>query len=375
MSRFLVLLLALACSHRAERQDGYARGTARGTTGLSDKPSGVSRVGIPAALSAPLPRLDSITSEAPWQDSSKVGDTTNYSRGRVFTTITTRVKVVTDTQWRTYPLPAILPGIPYGLTGIPPESLCTSGFTSTVYGIPKAGTDSAGRNRALLTLLAKVRPCRGRVWLRNARVTLRDSVGHLSVKNAVAEIKSWPQQLWTDSAVIGFHLGDDPADTAWGGTMAQRMAKFDTVACSVKARGTKPRLLRARAVQMAARPNEGLPDSLKWRCMTTSGTQWVVRLGDPDAFFAREEQSARSQKLGMMVAFNLLQGDNDRPLSATLIRQSGAAALRLARACAFNPWAYPPAFGKQYTDTSVVSALTSLRLAASVHPATSCIQR
>src|ERR1700693_3137523 len=61
----------------------------------------------------------------PWADSTKLGDTTFYSRGRVVTT----VQVLPDSHWAVRP-PIVL-GLPNGPSQLPPDSLCTLGYTGT----------------------------------------------------------------------------------------------------------------------------------------------------------------------------------------------------------------------------------------------------
>src|SRR5215203_6083936 len=163
--------------------------------------------------------------------------------------------------------PAALGGIPYGPSEAPFAVLCdtTKGYTATIAGIGRAKwnkvvengdtverQDTAynrARNNLVQAELDSAAKCKVKLSLRISREELRDPVTRkLSVAEAVREIRTWPKSWATHPAFLSFHLGDDPADQAWGYTMPQRLVMWDSIACGAQQRFGKgtPLWLRAR---------------------------------------------------------------------------------------------------------------------------------
>jgi len=332
---------------------------------------------------------------APSESKKVVVDTTQLpdsSRWATWYTVTTSVSVVQDSTKQIYkPMPAIVPTLPFGPAELSNDSLCASIYTATIDGIPLANgyPSVAARNAAMQPAIDSARRCGKKVYLRIPRKSLRDSVtGYLSVARAVKEVRSWPKDWDTVSAIAGLHLGDDPADGSWGGTMKDRLEKWDSIACAAKTRfPSRPRLLRARPVQMAQLGH-------RYSCMTTAMAQYNARLGDPVKFFQVEALSAKNQGLGFVTALNLLAGGcgtgakykcyapgttragaetGTFQMSAAEVGYIGAASLAEASVCGWLSWTASEAYRKDfYTIPENQAALQGLSLLASKHAVVPC---
>lgn len=395
MNRYLPLLLLLACTQ--------------------EKPKPVA--GTPLTAKHVVPTLKVDTTH--WADTTQHVDTTRSGDTTFFHASTTIAEstTVTRTTYRVT-LPVVTSTIAYGPAQAPFTALCDTaqGYNATIYGVPRAkwvkvveGTDTVLRqdtlanrlrNDAVTAALDSAAACKAKLALRIPRVELHDPVtGFLSVAEALREVRTWPKAWATHPGFLGFHLGDDPAAVGWGGTMAQRLAKWDSIACGTQQRfGAIPLYLRARPIQMEML---GRP----WQCMTTSMPQWVHRLGEPTAYFQREIASAKRQKLGVVTALNLLAGGcGNLPATATRpacfapgtsapgaetgtywmspaeVTLAGNASLADPYVCGSLSWSYganyPPRVGPHFHQVPAnVAALRELGEKARLHPFTSCIQR
>ena len=182
----LVLLLATACELGPPRYSPSSLALSA-FAGTSLDP-GVARA-----------RLDgeAATQIIPWADTSKLGDTTFYSRGRVVTT----VSIFTDSLWAVRP-PVTL-GLPSGPFNLPPDSLCTLGYTGTTLPVADSAT--------VLRRLDRIHQCGARVFPVLRQAKMLDPAGKLSVEASKAELDRWP---WTglcarvkDSTIIAFYIG------------------------------------------------------------------------------------------------------------------------------------------------------------------------
>jgi hypothetical protein len=320
-----------------------------------------------------------------WADTSRRGDTTFYSRGRVITS----VAVHTDSTWAV--LPPVIMGIPYGPSQLPPDSLCTLGYTGTTLPVIPS---------TVLRDLERTRECGARTFTQIRRAKLKDSSGHLSVQAAQAEIDRWPWSgLCTrvkDSTIIAFHIGDDVTAAEWGPALqATRLAQWDSIAGLVQQKCPgAPTVIRARPAQLESRA--------KWQWLTTAWAQYpgpLPRSGSPERFFTSEVASAKRQRLGLVAGVNLLAGgcgpaDRNRCLPdvpGSTLKGPGADFYQLSASefiyyktvamsdpyvCASVDWSWGPNFRSDFHERAEIrSAAKALGLMARQRPRTSCIQR
>ncbi len=340
------------------------------------------------AIRTPGERSESFTTA--WTDSSKVGDTTFHSRGRVITT----VSVSTDSIWTVRPSarPPVHPslGLPSGPAGLPPDSLCTLGYTGTTLTV--AGS-------TVLQRLERTRQCRARAFAAVRRNALKDSTGSLSVQATRAELASWP---WPgvcgrvkDSTIIAFYIADDVTAAEWGpAPLATRLAQWDTIGGLIQARCPgAPVVMRALPTQLEARSN--------WQWVTTAWAQYAGprRHGTPEQFLGAQVASAKRQRLGLVAGANLLNGGcgpatpslcladipgttlpGTRPdlyqLSAAEFIYYKTVAMSDPYVCASVDWSWGPNFRSDFHERAEIrSAAKALAVMAGRRPLTSCVQR
>jgi hypothetical protein len=324
----------------------------------------------------------------PWADSSRLGDTVFYSRGRVITT----VAVSTDSLWVVRPPIAVaLTGLPFGPSQLPPDSLCTLGYTGTTLPVVP---------RKVLRDLDRTHECKAGTFAQIRRAKLKDGDGNLSVQAALAEISEWPwPELCArvkDSTIIAFHIGDDVVAKEWGpAPIEERLARWDSIAGGIAARCPgAPIVIRARPRQLEKRD--------KWEWLTTAWAQYpgpLPRSGTPEEFFAKEIASAKKQHLGLATGVNLLgggcgpaetgrclpdipgvsligSGKNTYQLSAQEFLDYKTAAMSDPYVCASVDWGWGPAFKSSFhTRPEIQAAAKALALIAAKRPRASCVQR
>ena len=273
------LLLLAACSRELAPRPMSVTGS------LADRP-------MTASFAMKLPD-EGGSHTTTWADTNKLGETTFYSRGRVVTT----VAVLTDSLWAVRP--PVLLGLPDGPFNLPPDSLCTLGYTGTT--LPVVGS-------TVLQRLERTRQCRARTFAVIRRAKLMDPSGRLSVQATEAELKSWP---WPglcnrveDSTIIAFYIGDDVTADEWGpAPLVTRLAQWDTIAGLIQARCPgAPVAIRATPTQLEARA--------QWQWLTTAWAQYTGprRHGTPEQFLGAQVASAKRQRLGLVAGVNLLNG-------------------------------------------------------------------
>ncbi|HET6796488.1 MAG TPA: hypothetical protein VFH40_04940 [Gemmatimonadales bacterium] len=338
-----------------------------------------------ASFPGPLLDGDAGTQTVPWADTSQVGDTTFYSKGRVVTT----VSIFTDSQWTVRP-PVIL-GLPSGPFNLPPDSLCTLGYTATTFGV--VASNVLGR-------LDRVRACKGRAFVVLRERVQMDASGKLSVQAAKAELETWP---WAglcgrvkDSTVIAFYIGDDVTAPGWGpAPLATRLAQWDSIAGLIRSRcPAAPIAIRALPTQLETRP--------QWQWITTAWAQYTGprRHGTPDQFLATQVASAKRQRLGLVAGLNLLNGGcgpattgwclPDVPGTSALgtrgtdLYQMSAAEFVYYKTvvlsdpyiCASLDWSWGPVFDSDFhSKPEIRSAAKSLGVLATQRPLTGCVRR
>jgi hypothetical protein len=372
MKRLPLLLLAAACS--MERDPRVA-----GVSGSSDAAPMAA-----AAYTLDAPSIAAASYTTPWADSSRQGNATVHSRGRVVTT----VAVHTDSQWAVT-LPVKL-GLPYGPTQLPMDSLCSMGYTGTTLPVVPA---------RVLRDLDRARECGARVIPNIRRAKLKNASGDLSVVSARAELETWP---WSgicervkDSTIIAFQIGDDVTHPTWGpAPLPVRLAQWDSIAGMVAERCPQAAIaLRALPTSLETRP--------QWQWLTTGWAQYPgprPRWGPPEKFFSTEVASAKRQGLGIVAGVNLINGGcggdergwclpqvpgttlagtiADRyQLSSAELTYYKAIAMSDPYVCASVDWGWGPAFKSDFHHRpEIQSAAKALAIIARQRPAASCIQ-
>jgi hypothetical protein len=348
----------------------------------------LTRHSLAGSLIAPTTGGEAPSYSTAWADSSRLGDTVFYTRGTVITTIA----VHTDSQWVVRPPAAVARvGIPYGPSQLPPDSLCTLGYTGTTLPVVP---------RKVLRDLDRTHECKAGTFAQIRRAKLKDSDGNLSVQAALAEISEWPwPELCArvkDSTIIGFHIGDDVVAKEWGpAPLEERLARWDSIAGGVAAKCPGAAIvIRARARQLARRDH--------WDYLTTAWAQYpgpLPRAGTPEEFFAAEVESAKKQHLGLVTGVNLLgggcgpaetgrclpdipgsslrgSGKNTYQLSAQEFIDYKTAAMSDPYVCASVDWGWSPSFKSNFhTRPEIQTAAKALGLIASKRARASCVQR
>ncbi|MFL5404184.1 MAG: hypothetical protein ACJ8BF_15380 [Gemmatimonadales bacterium] len=319
-----------------------------------------------------------------WADSSKQGGTTFYTRGRVVTT----VEVVTDSLWAVQHQVAL--GLPDGPGALPPDSLCTLGYSGTWIPVVPSRIGPA---------LERTRECQAQAVAVIRRAKLKDTYGQLSVQAAATELESWPWnelcERVKDSTLIAFLIGDDIGVQEWGpAPLATRLAQWDSIGGLVRARCPGAAVvLRATPTQLELRPN--------WQWLTTAWAQYPgprPNVGSPEQFFAKQIASAKSQHLGLVVGLNLLNGgcgpaergwclpnvpgttlpgtgDDRYQLSAAELMYYKSVAMANPYVCASLDWSWGPNFRSDFHQRpEIQSAAKALAVIARTRPRTSCIQ-
>jgi hypothetical protein len=326
-----------------------------------------------------------VTDTSTWSDSRRLGDTTFFSRGRVITTVV----VLPDSQWAVRP--PVLLGLPNGPFQLPPDSLCTLGYSGTTLLVFPA---------TVLQQLERTRECGARTFAQIRRPKLKDSYGSLSVDAARAELESWP---WDglcgrvrDSTLIAFYVGDDVTADEWGpAPLPTRLAQWDSVAGLIQTRCPgAPVAIRALPTQLEARP--------RWEWLTTAWAQYPGPrpvIGPPEKFFALQVASAKRQHLGLVTGLNLLDGScgpaargwclpgipgttlaGTRPdhyqMSAAELMYYKSVAMTDPYVCASVDWSWGPNFKSDFHDRpDIQSAAKALSVIARQRARTSCVQR
>ena len=320
----------------------------------------------------------------PWADSTRLGDTAFYSRGRVVTT----VAVIIDSIWSDRPSVRPSTGLPSGPFNLPPDSLCTLGYSATTLAVV---------DTRVLRDLQRTRECGARTFAQIRRGKLKDSSGKLSVEATRAELDTWP---WPglcgrvqDSTILAFYIGDDVEAPEWGpARLPVRLAQWDSIAGLIRARcPAAPVAIRAHPNQLEARG--------EWLWLTTAWTQYASRRGPPEEFLALQVASARRQRLGLVAGVNLLNGGcgpaerrkcfPDIPgtalggtqpelyqLSAAELIYYKTVALSDPYVCASVDWSWGPNFRSDFHQRPEIRpAIKALGLMAKKRPLRSCIQR
>jgi hypothetical protein len=321
-----------------------------------------------------------------WTDSSRLGDVTFYSRGRVVTTVT----LLTDSVWATTNRPPAALGLPSGPFNLPPDSLCTMEYTATTLAVVPT---------RVLHHLQRISDCKAKTFAQILLSRLKDSTGNLSVQRAQTELNTWP---WPglcarvqDSTILAFYIGDDVENAEWGSArLPTRLARWDTIAGFIQSKCPgAPVAIRAHPTQLEARG--------AWQWLTTAWTQYSGphRRGPPEQFLATQVASARRQRLGLVAGVNLLNGGcgpaelrrclPDVP--GTSVKGNQAASHQLSAAelvyyktvalsdpyvCASIDWSWGPNYNSDFHSRAEIrSAAKTLGLIARGRPRGNCVQR
>jgi len=226
---------------------------------------------------------------------------------------------------------------------------------------------------------------------KGGRLVLKMSMGKDSyVKtNGVFDLSKWKALVAryktvnlgpfiTDGTLMGHFLIDEPHRAAkWGKVIPQSTVE----AMAAYSKQLWPGMTTfARVV-----PSWLASAAVTYRALDAGWLQYAYGKGDPAKLVAAEITAAKSKGLGLMVGLNVLDGGNGSSkiagwtrgryaMSATEIRNYGAALLNQSYACGFYNWTYNY-FGPTYfARPDIKSALGDLSNKARAHVRTSCRQ-
>jgi hypothetical protein len=179
-----------------------------------------------------------------------------------------------------------------------------------------------------------------------------------------------------DGTIIGHYLIDEPhRHQRWGGNGISRQTLDEMARFSKDLWPDLTTIVRV-APSWLAEGNFG------WRYVDAGWTQYRATHGDPARWVGSEAAAAERAGLGLVVGMNVLDGGDGSSrergftlskwkMSASEIRQYGAAMLGPNRACAFFNWTHDADF---YRRSDIRSAMAEVSSKAKAHARTSCRQ-
>jgi hypothetical protein len=189
-------------------------------------------------------------------------------------------------------------GLAFGAFHVPPDSLNrpSLGYTGAVM---------VAQSSTLKADLDKVRARGGRIVLGLSRSRTKDANG-LSVAATDAELARWQaaadlDPYIADGTVIAIYVSDDITSKEWG-PAPPYLARIDSLAGAVKARWpSAPTIVRAKPTELSGHT---------WRWLDAGWAQYrgPYRDGTPGQFRDVQVASAKAQKLGLVIALNVLDG-------------------------------------------------------------------
>jgi hypothetical protein len=189
-------------------------------------------------------------------------------------------------------------GLVFGAFHVPPDSLNRASLAYT-------GAVMVANPSSLRSDLDKVRARGGRIVLAIARSRTKDANG-LSVAATDAELARWQaaadlNPYLADGTIVSIYLSDDITSSEWG-PAPPYLARIDSLALAVKNRWpTASTIVRAKPTELSSRT---------WRWLDASWAQYrgPYRDGTPQQFRDIQVASAKAQKLGLVLALNVLDG-------------------------------------------------------------------
>jgi hypothetical protein len=189
-------------------------------------------------------------------------------------------------------------GLAFGAFHVPPDSLNrpSLGYTGAVL-VASASSLKADLDR--------VRARGGRIVLGLSRSKTKDANG-LSVAATDAELARWQaaadlNPYLADGTIIAIYVSDDITSTEWG-PAPPYLSRIDSLAGAVKARWpSAPTIVRAKPTELSGHT---------WRWLDAGWAQYrgPYRDGTPAQFRDIQVASAKAQKLGLVIALNVLDG-------------------------------------------------------------------
>ena len=295
-------------------------------------------------------------------------------------------------------------GLVFGAFHVPPDSLnrLSLGYNGAVL------IANASSLKADLDL---VRARGGRIVLGISRSRTKDANG-LSVAATDAELGRWQaaadlNPYLADGTIVAIYVSDDITSTEWG-PAPPYLARIDSLAGAVKARWpSAPTIVRAKPTELSGH---------SWRWLDAGWAQYrgPYRDGTPQQFRDIQVASAKAQKLGLVIALNVLDGGcgltpaclpgvGGTGILGTFIDAASVRRFQMSAAevlaygkvfvaepynCAFIGWRWSPSYSSSSlpadqlagirgfdTRADVRAAMGDLSILAGQRPSTSCKQR
>jgi hypothetical protein len=336
-----LLLLALGCSDdRTGPGPGTDTGTplAAGDSTATDSSASDSTAGTPPGDSLPS------------SDSSAVGQAVLDSRPSV-------------------------PGIVFGTYQLEVSQL-TQVHTGTLRG---GGITESN----VLSLLSGARSRGGRVVLKlcmGRDSYIKNSDGTFSLTKWKALVDRFRRvnlrPYIDDGTLVGHFLIDEPQRASrWGGRVISPATLEAMAQYSKQIWPTLTTFVRTEPVWLAS-------SSQSYRYLDAGWAQYASGKGSVSTWVAGNVDAAKRKGLGLAVGLNVIDGGNGSSgirgvspgkysMSATEVRNYGAALLNQSYACAFYNWTY---LGTYYNRSDIKSAFGALSSQARAHARTSCRQ-
>jgi hypothetical protein len=179
-----------------------------------------------------------------------------------------------------------------------------------------------------------------------------------------------------DGTLVGHFLIDEPQrPSRWGGQIISPATLEAMAQYSKQIWPTLTTFVRAEPVWLAT-------SSQSYRALDAGWAQYASGKGNVATWVAANVDAAKRKGLGLAVGLNVIDGGNGSSgirgvspgkwsMSATEVRNYGAALLNQSYVCAFYNWTY---VGTYYNRSDIKSAFGAVSAQARSHPRTSCQQ-
>jgi hypothetical protein len=235
----------------------------------------------------------------------------------------------------------------------------------------------------ILSLLSQLRQKNGRVLLK-----LAGSESSYKNPDGTFNLTKWKAQVdrfrninfssyITDGTIVAHYMVDEPHFKGRWGDKTIPGATLEEAAKHSKLRWPNmPTVVSAPANYLAAAPVTYVNLDAAW------ATYRAKTSSDPGAWLAQQVNRAKSKKLGLIAAMNILDGGDGSSgirgtqprtwaMSAAELKKYGTALLAQSYICAFSMWRYDATY---YGRSDVKSVMSELSAKASSHARTSCRQ-
>ena len=235
----------------------------------------------------------------------------------------------------------------------------------------------------LLSFLSQLRQKNGRVLLKLAgsESSYKNPDGTFSLTKWKAQVDRFRNVNFssyiTDGTIIAHYMVDEPHFKGRWGDKTIPGATLEEAAKHSKLRWPNmPTVVSGPANYLASFPVTYVALDAAW------ATYRAKTSSNPGAWLAQQVDRAKSKKLGLIAAMNILDGGDGSSnirgtqprtwaMSAAELKKYGAALLAQSYICAFSMWRYDATY---YGRADVKSAMAELSAKASSHARTSCRQ-